>query len=79
MKSFLKAIRGLIHKLALVLGYIIIVAAMCGILLAALYAVAEINKTKDIWVGGSSSSYIFRVPGLAIIICSMISAIVYIP
>ena len=47
MKSFLKAIRGLIHKLALVLGYIIIVAAMCGILLAALYAVAEINKTKD--------------------------------
>jgi len=47
MKSFLKAIRGLIHKLALVLGYIIIVAAIYGILLAALYAVAEMNKTKD--------------------------------
>ena len=47
MKSFLKTVRGLIHKLALVFGYIIIVAAMYGILLAALNAVAEMNKTKD--------------------------------
>ena len=47
MKSFLKTVRGLIHKLALVFGYIIIVAAIYGILLAALNAVAEMNKTKD--------------------------------
>ncbi|MDB9752608.1 hypothetical protein OAB29_00520 [Oceanospirillaceae bacterium] len=47
MKRLLKAIGGLIHKLALVLGYIIIVAAIYGILLAALFAIAEINKTKD--------------------------------
>ena len=47
MKSFLKTVRGLIHKLALVFGYIIIVAAIYGILLAALNAVAEMNNTKD--------------------------------
>jgi|TARA_B110000902_G_scaffold198087_1_gene224788 hypothetical protein len=45
MKSFLKIVRRLIHQLALLLGYLIILAT---ILLGALFAIDDITEKKVI-------------------------------